>query len=230
MSIKKIYFADKIRSFYKNMVVPSLPLDDVEVILAYAHDGSAKYADLFFNRFFSDTRDRVFVFGINPGRFGSGATYIPFTDPVALQSSCGIANDLIKRKEISSEFVYRFIDHYGGPESLYRDFFLTAVSPIGFTRNGVNCNYYDDVRLFQLIKPFIIKTIEEQINCGARRDFAIVLGSGKNHRMFDELNSVHRWFKEVFVLEHPRFIMQYKRKEVEDYIKKYQEIFTRTLM
>ena len=62
------------------------------------------YVTSFFRSFYSDTEPRTFVFGINPGRFGGGRTGVMFTDPVALEISCGIANDLEKRRESHSEF------------------------------------------------------------------------------------------------------------------------------
>jgi len=34
----------------------------------------------FYTKFYSDCKPRQLVLGINPGRFGAGATGIPFTD------------------------------------------------------------------------------------------------------------------------------------------------------
>jgi len=175
-------------------------------------------------------RNRVFVFGINPGRFGSGTTGVPFTDPVALENVCGIANKLVKRRETSSEFVYQFIERWGGPHVFYRDFFLTAISPIGFIRNGINYNYYDHLVLFREVRSFIVDTLAAQLTFGARRDVAIVLGSGKNQKIFGDLNREYGWFKEVYAVEHPRFIMQYRRRYLKRYLKKYQDIFSRALL
>lgn len=165
------------------------------------------------------------MFGINPGRLGSGLTGVTFTDPVALSDFCGIANSLPRNRERSSEFIYAAIERYGGPVKFYRQFFLTAISPLGFTRCGVNYNYYDSPAILKATRPFIIETLNAQIALGAVRDHAILLGTGKNHRFFSELNDEHSFFKNVRAVEHPRFIMQYRRKAFADYIEKYHQIF-----
>lgn len=228
--MKKPTFGNKVLAFYKTLTPPHISLKGIKLIQPYEDHEVRGYMDKFFNKFFQDIKKRVFVLGINPGRFGSGATGIPFTDPVALENICGISNRMVKRKEISSEFVYRFIEHWGGARVFYRDFFLTAISPIGFIHNGVNCNYYDHPALFRAVKPFIVDTLTAQCAFGARENTAIVLGSGKNQRIFNDLNREHGWFKEIYVLEHPRFIMQYRRREMQNYINKYQDIFSRALL
>ena len=124
---KKLTFGNKVLEFYKTFTPPRIPLKGIKVIRPYENKEVVKYMGKFFNKFFRDTKKRVFVLGINPGRFGSGTTGIPFTDPVALESVCGIANKLEKRKETSSEFIYLFIEQWGGPRTFYRDFFLRTI-------------------------------------------------------------------------------------------------------
>ncbi len=230
MATKKLTFGDKVLEFYETLTPPHIPLKGIEVIRPYQNQEVWGYMEKFFDKFFRDTRKRIFVLGINPGRFGSGTTGIPFTDPVALESVCDIVNNLAKRRETSSEFMYQFIKHWGGPRAFYRNFFLTAVSPIGFVQNGVNCNYYDHLALLKAVRPFIVDTLIAQFAFGARKNTAIVLGSGKNQKIFNDLNLEYGWFKDVYVLEHPRFIMQYRRRYMQDYIKKYQDIFSRALL
>ena len=104
----------------------------IEVMNPYRDPRVRGYVERFFRTFYADTAPRTFVFGINPGRFGGGRTGIMFTDPVALEDCCGIPNDLDKRREISSEFIYDFIGDCGGVQGFYSRFFLTAVSPLGF--------------------------------------------------------------------------------------------------
>jgi len=62
--------------------------------------GIRNYVESFFRKYFSDNNKRVFVFGINPGRFGAGLTGITFTDPVALAEFCGIQNNLPQNREL----------------------------------------------------------------------------------------------------------------------------------
>ncbi len=228
--MKKLTFDNKVLEFYRNLTQPRISLKGIGVLPLYKDQEVWGYMEEFFNKFFRDTRKRVFVLGINPGRFGSGTTGIPFTDSVSLENACGIVNKLVKHREISSEFIYRFIEHWGGARAFYRDFFLTAISPIGFVRNGINCNYYDHPALFKALKPFIVDTLTAQFAFGARKNKAIVLGSGKNQKIFNDLNLEYSWFKEVYVLEHPRFIMQYRRREMQSCLNKYRDIFSRALL
>jgi hypothetical protein len=193
----------------------------------YADARVRGYVRAFVDKYFADNDERVLVFGINPGRFGAGITGVTFTDPVVLTDECGIENELPRRRELSSIFIYDFINRRGGLRQFYSRFFLTALSPLGFTRNGLNLNYYDDRKLAADVTPFITKTIEQQIAIGGRRDHAIVLGMGENYRYFQKLNEKHRFFREILPLEHPRFIMQYRRKRIDEYLAKYEEVFSR---
>lgn len=221
-------FGERVFDFYDNLNLPTRFPFGVEVINPMIEERVRYYVREFFSVFFNDTNKRIFVFGINPGRFGSGVTGVPFTDPVALQDYCGIKNTLSKRRELSSEFVHIFIESWGGVEKFYSDFFLTAVSPVGFIKKGVNYNYYDELGLFNNIKPFIVSTLNQQRTFGAW-PVAILFGKGKNHKLFTKLNKEYDFFEKVYVLEHPRYILQYKRKHIDDYLEKYHDIFSQAL-
>lgn len=189
----------------------------------YADECVRGYVRAFLDAYFADNRKRLLVFGINPGRFGAGVTGVSFTDPVALADECGIQNNLKRRKELSSIFIHELIERYGGPRTFYGRFFLTAVCPLGFTRKGKNRNYFDDRALELAVTPFIRKTIDQQIAFGARPGRAIVLGVSKNFEFMQRLNDTYGFFRELRALEHPRWIMQYRRRELEKYLDKYEE-------
>jgi hypothetical protein len=192
----------------------------------YADRRIQSYVRTFLNKYFSDNRERTLIIGINPGRFGAGITGVTFVDPVALADECGIQNDMPRRRELSSIFVYDVINHLGGPQRFYDRFFVSAVSPLGFTRGGLNMNYYDDRKLERAVTPFIVSSIEAQIALGCSRDRVIVLGRGQNAKFLTLLNDVHRWFGAVQALDHPRFIMQYRRKKLDAYIANYAEVLS----
>jgi len=217
-------FAKRAYAFYTSLRPPAVPRG-VHVMNPYADPKILGYVRAFLDRYFADNHERVLVLGINPGRFGAGITGITFTDPVALADICGIENDLQRRREPSSIFVYRLIEEMGGPRAFYRDFFLTAVSPLGFTRAGNNLNYYDEPALARKVTPFIIRTMEQQLAFGARRDRAIVFGRGQNYRYLERLNADHGWFDSLEPLDHPRSIVQYKRKQLEAYAARYAQVF-----
>ncbi len=180
--------------------------------------------EAFYQKFFDDRRQRVFIIGINPGRFGAGTTGVPFTDPVSLELHCDIPNAFAKRRELSAVFIEQLLDRFGGPADFYGSFFITAVSPVGFTRDGKNYNYYDNPELLTAVKPFIVKMMRTQLDFGARRDVALVLGTGKNFDVLRRLNEEQRFFEDLVGVEHPRFIMQYRRPQVRRYLDKYESI------
>src|SRR4028119_2301617 len=88
----------------------------------------------FYNKYYNDDQHRRLIIGINPGRFGGGVTGIPFTDPIRLQDDCGIENSWPRKQELSSVFIYEMIQAFGGPSAFYSRFYITATSPLGFTR------------------------------------------------------------------------------------------------
>ncbi len=222
-------FAEKAFQFYMTLKLPVTLPAGVKVMNPYQEPTVKEYTTQFLEKFFSDNRKRVFVFGINPGRFGAGITGVTFTDPVALKEFCGIPNDLPQRREPSSEFVYNFISQWGSSWKFYNDFFLTAVSPLGFTKDGNNYNFYDHRDLLQRIRPFLLQTISSQLSLGACREAAIVLGAGKNYKILCELNKEGQFFKNIYPLEHPRFIIQYRRRQINQYLQKYADVFRRAL-
>jgi hypothetical protein len=184
-----------------------------------------KICSEFYHKFYHDSHHRRMIIGINPGRFGAGITGVPFTDPIRLESICGIPNNWAKRQELSSVFVYHVIEAYGGVEAFYRNFYITAVSPLGFVKDDKNINYYDNKELLTDIKPFVIECLKKQLQFHIKTDVAYCLGDGKNYKYLSKLNDEKKYFKRLVPLSHPRFIMQYKLKSVEQYIHNYIESF-----
>ena len=217
-------FAEQVVDFYRRLKAPRLTGLDIDALYPFRDPLVRQLLATFYTKFFSDRSPRVYLIGINPGRFGGGTTGIPFTDPVSLELQCGIANPLPKRRELSAVFIEALIERFGGPQGFYRHFFITAASPIGFTRQGKNYNYYDDPALLAAVKPFMVKTLRAQLAFGARRDVAVVLGTGKNYDFLRRLNAEHRFFDRLEVVEHPRFIMQYRRPHVKRFVDKYESV------
>lgn len=213
-------FGTRAYRFYLRLTRPKVPRG-VTVMNPYRDPVVRRYVRRFLTRYFNDYRERALVLGINPGRFGAGVTGITFTDPVAMADFLGIPNHMPRRRELSSVFVYDMIHRFGGADAFYAKFFLTAISPLGYTRAGLNLNYYDEPSLSKAVTPFIVDSLEKQIALGCRRDIAIVLGFGANRRFLEQLNAEHRFFRRIVALEHPRWIMQYRRKKLDHYVDKY---------
>ena len=217
-------FATQVIEFYRNLKPPRLTGLDVDVLFPYRDPNVRAVMEEFYRRFFNDRLQRVFIIGINPGRFGAGTTGVPFTDPVSLELHCGIANAFQKRRELSAVFIEQLLDRFGGPAGFYKSFFITAASPVGFTRNGKNYNYYDNPALLAAVKPFMVKTMRAQLDFSARRDVALVLGTGRNFDFLRRLNEEQRFFEKLVCVEHPRFIMQYRRPHVRRFLDKYESV------
>lgn len=213
-------FAIKAIKYFNGLAVPRSKLKSVDIINPYSNETVKNVVRKFYKKFYDDERKRLFVLGINPGRFGGGLTGISFTDPVALRDACGIDNSLGERKELSSKFIYNVVNEFGGVKDFFSKVYLTALYPFAITKNGKNYNYYDEKSLAQKLKPEIIKTVKSQIEFGARKDLVVVLGK-KNAEWFSNINNDYNFFEKIIVLEHPRYIMQYKLKKIDFYIKKY---------
>jgi len=206
--------------YFCNLETPKLNTSGIELLNPYERVKVKQIVEEFYKKFYNDENDRLFMIGINPGRFGGGLTGIAFTDPAALRERCGIENNFGDRKELSSKFIYTLIEGFGGVDSFFSKVFLTALYPFAITNNGKNYNYYDARWLFDLLKNDIVENVQRQIKFGARRDFAILLGK-KNADYFSSINDEYGFFKKILVLEHPRYIMQYKLKQIDGYINKY---------
>ena len=214
-------FSDHILNFVKNLSFPFSLAGEIEVMNPFIDTYAMAVCDTFYKKYYNDRNNRVMIIGINPGRFGGGVTGIPFTDPIRLQNDCGIENVWPKKQELSSLFIYDMINAFGDINAFYKKFYITAVSPLGFTKHNKNLNYYDDKNLQKDIKGFVIDCMNKQLQFGIDRNAAICLGDGKNYKYLSGLNEEQKFFKKVIPLPHPRFIMQYKLKMKNEYIQYY---------
>jgi hypothetical protein len=213
--------ADKLFLFYKRLQPPANLPKSVGVLFPQKDKRVIKTIETFFKKFYSDNYPRHLIFGINPGRFGAGTTGINFTAPKQLKEFCGIDHLFKVQSELSAEFIYELIGRYGGVEKFYSHFFISAVSPLGFIKNRKNVNYYDDKKLQKAVTPFILDSIQKQIAFGFKTDRCFCIGEEKNYKFLTALNDKYSFFKRIIPLPHPRFIMQYRRRQKENYIHQY---------
>lgn len=214
-------FAEKVLVFYRQLAIESRLPRGVEVLNPYQDDKAFELCRAFYSKYYNDLNQRTAILGINPGRFGGGITGIPFTDPAKLESICGIKNDMPKKAELSADYIYKMIEAFGGPKKFYGKYFFNSVSPLGYTMDGKNLNYYDTPELMKAVEKFILKSIKQIIEMGVNTDVAYCLGEGENFKYLTNLNRKENFFKEIIPLAHPRFIMQYKRKMIDHYIDDY---------
>ena len=210
----------KIIEFYDDLEKLSTP-GDISVLDPYTEPEIRNVYKKFYKKYFNDSKRRIIIFGINPGRFGGGITGIPFTDSFSLKNRCKIDSNIPVNKELSSKFVYEMIEEYGGVRKFYKIFFISSICPYGFTKDGKNLNYYDDNELLKKWKNKIVLWIKSQIKTIGTSDTCVVIGKGKNINFFEMINKEYNFFKDVIVLPHPRWILQYRSKNKNIYISEY---------
>jgi len=226
------FLSEQILEFYRSLALANFKTPDgIGLLNPYAGSNAKtifRVVNQFLNKYYHDHDERTMIIGINPGRYGAGNTGIMFTDTIRLNNDCRIEFQEFRSYELSSEFVYRVINAYGGPQAFYLKFYITAVCPLGFVkdRNGrqTNLNYYDTPELLRAAEPFIESTLLKQMKFRINRQRCLCMGSGKNYEYLLKLNARLNLFNEIVPIDHPRFIMQYRRKKVEEYVKKYLDL------
>ncbi len=220
-------FASRVIDFNKNLDYDGTLPDGIRLMNPFRESPNAlEISSAFYQKLYNDDLPRKLILGINPGRFGAGVTGIPFTDTKRLRNKCRLPHQIAETHEPSSVFIYRVIDRYGGVKRFYSEFYINSVVPLGFVKlnekgGEINYNYYDQTDLMELIKPFAARSIQKHIEVGCHRDKVFCLGTGKNLDFLTKLNQEYGFFKKIVPLEHPRYIMQYKSKQMDIYIAKY---------
>jgi hypothetical protein len=212
---------ERIIAFYNDLKPPLKLGKDIEILHPQKDKYVREVVGQFFTKYYNDDRPRRLLFGINPGRFGAGTTGVNFTAPRQLLNNCGIEHRFKDQSELSAEFIYEMIEAYGGCEQFYGEFFIGSISPLGFVKDGKNINYYDDKRLIEAVKPFIIACMEQQLSWNVDTKSCYCIGGDKNLKFFTSLNDRYKWFRKITPLPHPRFIMQYRRKQKDNFIRQY---------
>jgi len=184
-------FCDRVLHFYHQLELPGGLPEGVNVLNPYQEKEVQAVVETFYQKYYS---------------------------PVRLEEDCHISNTFKKRGELSSEFVYQLINTMGGSSHFYNHFYIGSVSPLGFVVNGKNYNYYDSLELKRTLKPYIIHSLIDQISFGIDTQTCFCMGQGKNYEYLQMLNDELRLFKRIVPLPHPRWVMQYKRKELEYWI------------
>lgn len=213
-------FADRALDHYLTLAEPTGLPAGVSAMNPYRRPEVREVVTRFFRKFYDDTTPRVFVLGINPGRYGAGVTGVSFTTPQALATHCGILNALPPTPELSSKFIYKIVDAFGGATEFYGKFFLTSLYPLALVKEGKNYNYYDDRATTAALWPGITATVREQLQFGADRRVAVCLGR-KNETYLRRLNDEQGFFQKIVTLDHPRYILQYRSKEADVFAETY---------
>ena len=219
-------FGDKVIDFNRQLHYSGKLPNGFQVMNPYLDNPETmSVMQSFYHKYYNDTNKRRFMIGINPSRNGAGVTGVPFTDTKRLESVCGIKMHSAHTHEISSVYLYDFIHEYGGSDQFYKEFYVNSPFPLAIvkhTKDGkyLNANYYDDHNLFEMVKDFMIASLKDHISLGLDTSEVFILGK-KNATFIHKLNKEAKLFDRLTVLEHPRYIQQYKSKEKDYYIEKY---------
>ena len=219
-------FGEKVVAFNQDLKYTGKLLRDFQVMNPFLDNPETLVVmKQFYNKFYNDNRSRKFLIGINPSRHGAGVTGVPFTDTKNLEKFCGIKMHSARTHEVSSVFLYDMIEAFGGAEKFYSEYYINSPFPLAITRKGkngiyLNANYYDDKELFTCVEEFMVESLRKHISLGLNTAEVFVLGV-KNATFLKKINDREKLFEKMTVLEHPRFIQQYKSKEKEFYIDKY---------
>jgi hypothetical protein len=220
-------WAEHLLNLYSNLKPPKKLPNDIEWLYPQKDAAVMSLFEQFLHKYYDDDNPRRIFLGINPGRFGAGVTGVNFTAPKQLKEYCGIDHEFKKQSELSAEFIYDMITAYGGVEKFYSDFFIGSASPLGFIKHGKNINYYDDKELLATVEPFIIKNLKQLLDFNVDRKICFAIGGEKNFKYLNSLNSQFKWFEKIVPLPHPRFIMQYRRKQKQLFIQQYLQFITK---
>ncbi|MBA1421339.1 MAG: DUF4918 family protein [Epsilonproteobacteria bacterium] len=217
-------FSHYILDFYFSLP-KELPLPNgVGTIYPYGNPETRDVMQRYFQKYYDDTNPRTYLIGINPGRLGSDITGIGFTDAYHLEEYCDIPNSFDKKAELSASFMFEVMEAYGGVEAFTKDFFFTTVMPLGLLKNGKNYNYYDDKETQESLETFITETLLKQMSFPQAKPNIICVGTGKNLKYLQAFNEKYHCFESIDVVPHPRWVMQYRRKEKQKYIGVYLEV------
>jgi hypothetical protein len=218
-------FAQRAINYYLGLNVPGQLPAGVSAMNPYQQPAVQDIVRQFYAKFYNDDRPRRYLLGINPGRFGAGVTGLSFTTPQNLTRYCGIPNDLPPTPELSSRFIYKVINAFGGVDAFYGRFFLTSLYPLALVRDGKNYNFYDDKETTRNLWPVMLSGLRQQQTFGCDRRTAICLGR-KNEAFLQKLNKEGQFFERIVTLDHPRYILQYKARSIEQYVDTYLQVLT----
>lgn len=227
-------FAEQILQFNDNLSQQSFTLPaGFKIINPFVGDQKEqvkKVTTAFYQKYYNDNNTRRLIFGSSPARRGTAITGVPFEDAKHLQNETGIYVDKFFINQSSSGFLYDVIEKYGGCKKFYTNFYMNFVCPLGIVRinsNGhkINCNYYEDKKLQEILYNFIINAIQSQLDFGIDTSVCYCIGSGENYNFLSKINKEHKFFNTIIPLEHPRFIMQYNSKHKNIFIEKYINAF-----
>ncbi len=178
----------------------------------------------FHKKYVEPNSPKIVICGINPGRNGAGLTGIPFID---FESLSNMLPDINKKdREQSANFFFSVIQQFG-IETFYKYFYVTNISWFGFSRidKSKNVNYYEKDISTEIAICLIDKFVEEMdlIN----PDYIIPLSKTVLYEL-ESLKNQQKIRAEIGTcLNHPSWIVTYRRKDVITWRQKYVDTLSK---
>ena len=84
-------FAQQVIQFNSSLKLTTPLPANIAVMNPFAENPRAlEISSQFYQKYYTDTKPRKLILGINPGRHGAGITGIPFTDTKRLKEFCDL--------------------------------------------------------------------------------------------------------------------------------------------
>lgn len=214
-------FGARVMDFYNGITRFRWATPDVALLSPLADPERHDAMSAFCHKFYGDNNRRVFWLGINPSRVRRTSSGVPYTDGFALRNFCEIPNEFAQNRELTSDFFYKFIENFGGAREFYRRHYAGAAFAASILRKDKYCNYYDRDLPAEVIAS-IPESLARQSDIG-HAGVLVVIGSGENAKTLRGINAELKIFNHILVVEHPRYIMQYKSISLDEYIVKFCE-------
>ena len=223
-------FASRLLRFNRRLADVQLDLPkDYTIINPYRKlfdEYGVKNMTSFYEKYYNDNYKRMMILGSSPARRRSAVSGVPFLDASLLKEVVYGNAESQYLNAFPSDFFYTIIMKFGGWKSFFSTFYMNFVCPLGIVRTKsdgrvVNANYYEKKELCESMRPFLIKSLREQMGLGIDASICYCIGCGENYRFLLDVNNQYGFFNTIIPLEHPRFIMQYNSKDRDFYEKKY---------
>jgi len=178
----------------------------------------------FDNYYINKNKPKIVLCGLNPGRLGAGLTGIPFIDFNSLSQM--LPNIERFDKENSANFIFKIIQRFGF-EYFYEKFYITNISKYGYYKigSGKNINYPD--LPIQVQDWLYEKFIDEMKSLNP--DVIIPLSESVENSLKKLKSQGSLPYQIGERLNHPSWVMTYKKKEMDIWLDKYEKRLIDTL-
>ncbi len=214
----RVTYSDQVISFYRDFAVGDIFDNALQLHNPFDAPSRREIMTAFYEKFFKDEAPRTHILGINPSRLSNTSTGVHYTDGFALQTYCAIENNFSKSRELTSDFFYRVVERMGGTHDFFAKIFPWAAMPVALTDHGEYANYYEveNERVSEIVSQNL-----KWLTGLPRSGKLVVLGLGDNQARVKQMEGFPFGYQDIRYLPHPRWVMQYNRKRLDQFIEMY---------